>query len=103
MSASVLLGRVLLDNFHHLLLDLLLFKSKSILVPNKVWLLWVDVIFAHAALEQTDNVPVVRVLCEREASAVVHELLELVWLVLAQIFDLHFLLFLFNVSVFLSL
>jgi|TARA_B110000285_G_C15029451_1_gene565909 hypothetical protein len=83
MHQSVLLGRVLFNNFHHLLLDLLLFKSKSILVPNKVWLLWVDVIFLHAAFEQTDNVPVVRVLCEGEASAVVHKLFELVWLVLA--------------------
>lgn len=103
IDKSILLGRVLLDNFHHLLLDLLLFQSKSILVPNEIWLLWIDVILGHAAFKQTDDVSIVWILGEWQASAIMHEFLELIWLIFAKLFDLNLLLLFLNVGILFSL
>ena len=68
-------------------LDGLLLQHESILVPNEVGVLRVVAVLLHAALEQADDVPVVRVLREAQASAVVHEFSEFFWLVLAQLVD----------------
>ena len=57
----------------------------------------------HATFEQTDDIAVVGVLREGQASAVMHEFLELVRLILAKVFDFHLLLFLLDVGVFLGL
>ena len=86
-----------------MLLNLLLFKSESIFVPHKVRLFWVDVIFGHAIFEEANDVAVVGVLREGQASAVMHEFLELIWLVLAKVFDSDLLLFLLDVGVLLGL
>ena len=99
----VSLGRLLIDNVHHLFLDGLLLENKSILVPNEIWCLRVEPVLLHAALEQTYDVAVVGVLRETETSAVMHELSEFLRLVLAQIVNRGLLLFLFDGSVFLSL
>lgn len=66
-----------------MLLDKLFLEDQSIFVPNEVRLLRVNVILFHASLEEPDDVTIVRILGETETSTVVHELLELLWLVLA--------------------
>lgn len=60
-----LLRWLFVDNIHHLPLDRLFLKNKSILVPNKVRGLGVEAILFHAAFEQANDVAVVRVLGER--------------------------------------
>lgn len=94
---------VLLDDLEHLLLDKLLFQHEPIFVPDEVGLLGVDMVFLHAALEESDDVAIVRVLGEAEASAVVHELLEFLGLVLAKLLDLDLLLLFLDVGVLLGL
>lgn len=74
---------VLLDNLEHLLLDEFFFEHQPIFVPDEVGLLRVDIVFLHAPFEQIDDVAVVWILSEAETSAVVHEFLELLRLVLA--------------------
>ena len=85
------------------MLDEFFFEHQSIFVPNEVRLLWVDIAFLHAALEQSDDVAIVWVLGEAETSAVVHEFLEFFWLILAELLDLHLLLLFLDVGVLLSL
>ena len=107
-SAALLLlrllgGRFLLDNVEHLSLDGLLLEYKAVLVPDEVRAARVELVSLHAAFEQADDVPVVRVLSEAQAAAVVHELLELLWLVLAQLLNASLLLLLLDVGVLLSL
>ena len=92
-----------MNDFEHLLLDEFFFEHQSIFVPNEVRLLWVDIAFLHAALEQSDDVAIVWVLGEAETSAVVHEFLEFFWLILAELLDLHLLLLFLDVGVLLSL
>ena len=75
------------------------FKSKSILVPHKVRLLFVDAMSFHATIEKANNVAVVGVLREGQASAVMHKFLKLIWLVLAKVFDFHLLLSLLDIGV----
>ena len=57
----------------------------------------------HATIEEANDVAVVGVLRERQASAVMHEFLELIWLVLAKVFDSDLLLFLLDIGVLLGL
>jgi hypothetical protein len=57
----------------------------------------------HFFLEHTDDVAIVGFLSETQTSAVVHELLIDLRLILAKIFNRNFFLFLFNVGIFLSL
>ena len=85
------------------MLDKFFFEHQSVFVPNEVRLLWVDVIFLHATLEEPDDVTIIWVLGEAETSAVVHEFLELLWLVLAKLLDLHLLLLFLDVGVLLGL
>ena len=92
-----------MDDLEHLLLDEFFFEHQSILVPDEVRLLWVDVVFLHAALEQSDDVAIVWVLGETETSAVVHEFLEFFWLILAELLDFDLLLLLLDVGVLLCL
>jgi len=84
-------------------LDSLLLKHKSVLVPDEVWLLGVESVSLHAAFKQPYDISVIWVLGETEASAVVHELLELLWLVLAEFFNCNFLLLFLDGSILLSL
>ena len=81
------LGGFLVDDTHHLSLDGFLLQDKSVLVPNEVRRLLVMSVLIHAALEQLDDVPVVRVLGETQTSAIVHELSEFLWLVFTELVD----------------
>jgi hypothetical protein len=54
----------------------------------------------HASFKQINDVAIVRVLSEAEATTIMHEFFELVWLVLAKLFNCNFLLFLLNIGVF---
>jgi hypothetical protein len=66
-------------------------------------LLWVDIVFFHAAFKQPDDVSVVWILSKTQTSAVVHELLEFFGLVLAELLDLDFLLLFLDVGILLGL
>ena len=99
----VLLSWLLRDDLHHLGFDRFLLKSQSVLVPNELRGLWINAILFHAPLEQTDDVTIVGILCKTEAFTVMHELLELIWLVSAELIDCDLLLLLFNVGILLSL
>lgn len=91
---------LLLNHFHHCLLDLLFLEGQSVLIPDKIRLLWVEAVSLHASFEETNDVSVVWILSEAQASAVVHELSELFWLVLAQLFDRNFLFLFLDVGIF---
>ena len=99
----VLRGALLVDDFHHLSLDGFFFEHQSVLVPDEVGVLRVDTLLLHTSLEQTDDVAVVGVLCEAEATAVVHEFSEFFRLVLTQVIDRCLLLLLLDSRVLLSL
>jgi len=73
------------------------------LIPDELRNLRVDSVSAHAAFKKSDDVAVVGVLSEAQTLAVVHELLELFWLVSAQIIDGYLLLLLLDVGVLLGL
>jgi len=94
---------LLLDDIEHLPLDGLLLKHKAVLVPDEVWVLGVEGVTLHATFEKTDDVRIIRVLGETQATAVVHELLEFLGLISAKLLDGCLLLLLFDVSVLLSL
>ena len=98
-----LLGGFLVDDADHLALDGLFLEDEAVLVPYEVGRLLVKVILLHAALEQLDDVIVVGVLGEAQSSAVVHELAEFVWLVLAQLVNRGLLFLLLDGSVLLGL
>ena len=100
---GLLLGGFLVDDADHLALDGLFLEDEAVLVPYEVGRLLVKVILLHAALEQLDDVVVVGVLSEAQASAVVHELAELVWLVLAQLVNRSLLFLLLDRGVLLGL
>jgi hypothetical protein len=99
----VLRGALLVDDFHHLSLDGFFFEHQSVLVPDEVGVLRVDALLLHASFEQTDDVAVVGVLCEAEATAVVHEFSEFFRLVLTQVIDRCLLLLLLDSRVLLGL
>ena len=92
-----------MDNLEHLLLDEFFFEHQPVFVPDEVRLLRVDILLLHASFEEPDDVTIIRVLSEAETSAVVHEFLELLRLVFAQLLDLDLLLLLLDVGVLLSL
>ena len=81
-----------MDNFEHLCLDLLFFYGQPIFLPNKVWFRGAETISLHAALEETNDVAIVWILGEAEASAIVHELLEFVRLISAELLNAYLLL-----------
>ena len=93
----------LIDNIQHLSLDCFFFKDKPILVPDEIWCFYVKAMPLHTSFKKTNDVAVVRILCKREASAVVHKFFELVWLLFAQVFNCCFFLLLFDGSILFSL
>ena len=93
---SLLLVGLLLDDVQHLPLDGFFLEYKSVLVPNEVGVLGVESVLLHATFEQANDVPVIWVLSEAQASAVVHELSEFIRLILAQVIDGGLLLFLLD-------
>lgn len=109
LLALVLLGLLVLlagwfgDDAHHALLETLLLEEQAVLVPDEVRGLEVEVVALHAPFEETDDVLVVGVGGERQATAVVHEFLELRRLVQAELVHGHFLLLALNVIIFLVL
>ena len=94
---------LLVDNIHHLPLDGLLLEHQSVLVPDEVRGLCVDLISLHAVLKQVNDETVVWILSETEVSAVVHELFELLGLIFAKFFNRNFFLLLLDVGILLSL
>jgi hypothetical protein len=103
-SIFVVLGSwLLLDDVEHLPLDGLLLEHKAVLVPDEVGVLGVEGVTLHAAFEKTDDVGIIRVLGEAQATAVMHELLEFLGLIPAELFDGGLLLLLFDVGILLSL
>ena len=95
--------RLFVDDIQHLSLNGFFLEHQSVFVPDEVWTLGVEAVSLHATLEQSDDVTIVGVLCETKASAIVHELLELLWLIFAQVLDCRFFLFLFDIRVLFSL
>jgi hypothetical protein len=93
----------LLECSQHVLLQSLLLKHQSVLVPNEVRGLQVEPVALHARIKQIQDVPVVGVVREAQLAAVAHEFLKLLGLVLAELLDGHLLLLAFDVIVFLIL
>ena len=87
-----LLASGLLEHLHHGFLQSLSLEQKAVLVPDKVWLSKIERVTLHTSLKQADNVAVVRLSFEGQTSAVVHEFLELVRVVQAELVKGHFLL-----------
>ena len=90
----------LVNDAHHGLLECLSFEEEAVLVPDKVWRAQLEIVSLHAALEERKNVAVVRVCREAESAAIVHELLELGWLIQAEFVDGHLLLLALDVIIF---
>ena len=91
------------NNIHHLPLDGLFLEHQSVLVPDEVWGLRINFMPLHAVLEQVNDETIVWVLSETQISAVIHELLELLRLVFAEVFDGNLLFLLLDVGILLSL
>ena len=68
--------RRLVNHAHHGLLQCLPFEEEAVLVPDEVRSAQLKVMALHAALKQREDVAIVRVGCEGQPAAVVHELLE---------------------------
>ena len=90
----------LLKRAHHVLFQSLFFKLKAVLVPDKVWVLDIELVTLHASLKQVQNVAVVRVSGETERSAVLHELFKLSWLVQTELVNCNLLLLALNIVIF---
>ena len=84
-------------------LDGFLLKQESILVPDEIWSGETVTMAFQARFKASDDVSIVRILSKGEASAVVHELSELFWLVLAKLLDGDLLLLFLDVGVLLLL
>jgi hypothetical protein len=82
------------------LLKSFLFKEESVLVPNEVWGLGIKCVSFHAAFEERQDVAIVRVGCERQRSAVLHEFFEFDGLVEAEFLNSDFLLLTLDVIIF---
>ena len=95
--------RFLVEDFEHLGLHLFFLHDESVLIPNEVRRLWIDIIVFHTVLKEVNNILIVGGLCKTKAFAVVHKLFEFSWLVFAEFFNSHFFLLLFNIGVFLLL
>ncbi len=91
------------DNFHQVLLQLLLLEHEPVLVPNEVRHLGVPTILLHATLKESQNILIVWILSELELSAIVHEILEFLWVAFAEFIDSDLKLLLFDVVVLLVL
>ena len=96
------LSWLLVDDVEHLSLYGLFFQDQSILVPNEIWVFGVEAVSLHASLKQANDVAIVRVLSEGQASAVMHEFLEFFWLILAKLLDFGLLFLLLDVGVLLG-
>lgn len=91
------------DDLHQVLLQSLLFKDKTVLVPDEVGGLGVPPVLLHAALEETKDILVIGVLSELKFAAIVHELAEFLGMSLAQLINSDFKLLLLDVVVLLVL
>jgi hypothetical protein len=72
-------------------------------LPNEVGYLLVDIILLHDLVEKPCEVLIVRLRSKVDLAAVLHELLDLHWLVLAELIKGDFLLFLFDILIFFCL
>lgn len=77
-----------------------LLEEETVLVPDEVGHLGVELVALHAALKKVQDVFVIRVGREREAAAVVHVLLELGRLVQTELVDRDLLLLALDVIIF---
>ncbi len=93
----------LANDLHQILLEGLLLHDKSILVPDEVWYLRVPAILLHTSLEFVKDVFVVGLVSELELSAVVHEILEFIWMTFTEFIHSDFKLLLLDVVVLLIL
>jgi hypothetical protein len=64
LEDSFFCGCRFVNNFKHLLFDLLFLKDQSILIPNKICLFRIDVVFIHTTFEKPDDITVIRILGE---------------------------------------
>ena len=94
------LCRGLVDHAHHGLLQRLPLEEEAVLVPEEVGSAQLKVMALHATLKQREDVAVVRVGCEGQPAAVVHELLELGRLVKTQLVNCNLLLLALDVIIF---
>ncbi len=97
---SVLL---LVDSVLDLLDELSLLLAEAVLFPGVVHELGIEAVAGHAAFEELDDVVVVGVLCELELAAVLHELLELGRVTVAEVVERRLYLLFFDVVVLLVL
>jgi len=76
---------LLSDNIHNAVLDCFFVPLESVLLPGVVQNLGVQVVAREAFLKKSNQVRVVGFLLELEAAAVLHVLLELWWVTLAEL------------------
>jgi hypothetical protein len=93
----------LADDFHQVLLQGLLLKDQTVLVPDEVGGLGVPPVLLHASLEETKDILVIGVLSELKFAAIVHELAEFLGVTLTQLINSDFELLLLDVVILLVL
>jgi hypothetical protein len=72
-------------------------------IPNEVWVCSIDIVSLHAVGEKADNVAIIGILGKAEASAIVHELQEFLWLGFTKFLKRCLLLLFLYLSILLSL
>jgi hypothetical protein len=94
---------LLADDVEHTVLQCFLVLAESVLFPRVVQDLHVQAMSDHALLKQTNDVLVVWVLLELQTPAILHELLELRCVALAQLIEGSLHLLLLNICILLIL
>jgi len=88
--------RFLVDHIHHLPFNRLFFHLQPILIPNEIWSFSINIVSVHASFQEADNIPIIRVLSESKSPAIVKELSELLWYIIAEVLNFSLFLLLFN-------
>ena len=90
----------LIKDLQHIFLKHVFLNVQTVFLPDELGHLWVKLVLGLAVFPQRVNVFVVWITSEGKRSTVDHEVLELLWLALAELVDGDFLLLFLDVIIF---
>ena len=102
-SLFLLLAWLFFYNTHHLFLDGFPFHVEPVSIPNEIRVSSIDIVSLHAVREKADDIAIVGILGKAQASTIVHELQEFLWLTLTKLLQRCILLLFLYLSILLRL
>ena len=102
-SLFLLLAWLFFYNTHHLFLDGFSLHVEPVSIPNEIRVSSIDIVSLHAVREKTDDIAIVGILGKAQASTIVHELQEFLWLTLTKLLQRCILLLFLYLSILLRL